>query len=48
MADEISDTGAIAVITPESGLLTSKSSWPSDQLVLMDKESFPTGMAIPS
>ena len=38
-----SSTGAIAVITPESGLFTTNSSSPSFHLVRIDKESLPTG-----
>ena len=41
-----SATGAIAVITPDKGLLTTRSTDPSSHFVLMDKESFPTGTEI--
>ena len=46
--NETSSTGAMAVITPDKGLLTSYSSSPSFHLVLIDKESLPTGIATPS
>ena len=42
-----SSTGAIAVMTPESGLLTTYWSLFSCHFVLIDKESLPTGIEIP-
>ena len=41
---EISSTGAIAVITPDRGLVTSSSFLPSDHFVFIERESFPTGI----
>ena len=43
-ATDTSSTGAIAVIIPDKGLETSSSSFFSDHFVLIDKESFPTGI----
>ena len=40
----ISSTGAIAVITPDNGLVTSNSFSLSFHFVFIDKESFPTGI----
>ena len=40
-------TGAIAEMIPVIGLLTVKFDWSFSQVVLMDKESLPTGIAIP-
>ena len=37
-------TGAIAVTTPDKGLVTSNSLLSSDHFVFIDNESFPTGI----
>ena len=41
-------TGAMAEIIPDKGLFTSNSWSPSFHFVFIDRESFPTGIAIPS
>ena len=46
MPRETSSTGAIAVITPDKGLVTTFSLPSSDHLVFIDSESLPTGTDI--
>ena len=48
MAIDTSSTGAIAVMTPDKGLFTSSCLPSSCHFVFIDKESLPTGIAIPN